>query len=323
MNLRNLLVVALCTLPLTVFGTKATTTTGGDLGTNGNWSTNPTTVDTLIVNRTMTWGTLNWSGSSFSVIIIANGGSISPTGNNSVFTIPSGALIVIETGGQITNTSGNSSNHSITIGTVDVWGKRSCLSNATIPGPALVNAANPCGFVILPVVLVEYKVVSTATSNMINWVSSSESGLNAYCIDRSYDGKSYERIATVEPTTVVTESGLKRYRYNDKGFNVNTTHVYYRLSEWRNSGEISQLALKKASSVYATSTAVLQDNGILTVMGDQTIGALQLFDMQGKLVAKSENSNTLDASRLQKGHVYLLSSSVVGNAPIITKIVLL
>lgn len=298
---------------------RATTTANGNITTTTNWSylptspANPTNKDTLIIEHDMFWNAnVNWLTSSIDVIIIRNGGSLGPDGNNNTFTLPAGTQIFIDASGYIGDKSGNSSNHKLIIGAVCIWGKGcGCTGgNVAINGPINLNAANPCGFVILPVNVTSVYAKSLGSSISLNWSVAEEQDIAYYLIEKSTNGFDFETVGTVTAT-----GGLeaKTYNFEDRS-PINNPLVYYKLVAVSSNGETSHSSILPVHSKL--NIGISQSGAEITINPENIDGDFQyeFLDLQGKVIAAGTTNNTTSviASELNIGSIYLLRLSVSG-----------
>ena len=297
-----------------MLGSNATSSAAGNIATTVNWTynpsspTDPTTKDTLFIDHVMFWNTnLNWASSSIDVVIVRNGGAIGPVGNNEVLTLPAGTDLIVETGGTLNNMSGNNSNHAIRIGTICVWGKACCSSSATIHGPVGLNAANPCGFVVLPEVVLSFQGKRTAREINLFWTMGNAGVLLEFKVFRSVNGGALEEVKVLK-----YNSAMADYSFNDE---VEEDKSYtYTLEAHYNNGEIKTLKTITFSS---------QPKLGLTINGrklDINTNALELepevkvYDLFGKLVLTKifGDNPSVDISELIEGQIYVIQIIIEG-----------
>lgn len=298
---------------------RATTTANGNITTTTNWSylptspANPTNKDTLIIEHDMFWNAnVNWLTSSIDVIIIRNGGSLGPDGNNNTFTLPAGTQIYIDASGFIGDKSGNSSNHKLILGTVCIWGKGcGCTGgNTAINGPLNLNAANPCGFVVLPVNVTSVYAQNIGTAIQLNWSVSEEQNIAYYRIEKSNNGFDFETVGTL---TAAGGMEAKTYSFEDRS-PINSPLVYYKLVAVSSNGEASYSSILPVHSKM--NIGISQSGAEITINPENIDGDFQyeFLDLQGKVIAAGTTNNTTSviASELNIGSIYLLRLSVSG-----------
>lgn len=236
----------------TAFATKVNSAANGNMSNSGTWNSTPTNFDTVYIDHNVVFnGVLDWSSSTVNIVIISNGGSISPANTNASFRIPSGATIYIETGGNLINNSGNNSNHNIKIGSTCVWGKHCCPDNTTISGPALIDASNPCGYTPLPVQLLSFTAKRIdAASVHISWVTASEEQNQKFIVEYSNDGKSFMPIGEVLSAAKTGNSQIVLdYEFTDKRISLLNESGFYRIKQIDLNGDvglISSIAMVKS-----------------------------------------------------------------------------
>lgn len=168
-----------------LYASKSTMITSGLIDDVGNWTVSPYSVDTLVVPAGKVAG--------FNLSVLTNVknisvyGTLTPNTSNSGgadhLTINSAATIDIYTGGKVTNLKGNNSNHSISFGTVCVWGKKCCSGNHTIIGYSQITANNPCNPIVLAIRHDNNKYVPTYPKDEI---SDKNGSICVYMTDAEY-----------------------------------------------------------------------------------------------------------------------------------------
>lgn len=299
---------------------RAVTSAAGDITNTLNWTYNPGTPanpegkDTLLIDHAMTWGTnVNWSTSSIDVIVIRSGGSLGPTGTNNVLSLPLGAIIIIETGGAILNPSGNSSNHGIslglsgTAGAVGIWGKRPCSGNGPVYGPVMMNAANPCGFIVLPVVIVHASAVRTGNNLQLRWHVAPGSAISHFEIYAFTGDNHYQKIARYPAT------GIQNYYFSFPGGD-NTS--LFRIIAVDHDGSTADD--KMATVLPNTSTVLYQfQNKLFLPLCDEAAEiTYHITDFQGKLNLQgiAQPSAGIDISDLATGQPFVLFTQTAGGS---------
>ncbi len=305
---------------ISLFGSynKATTVANGSITTTTNWSylptspADPTNKDTLFIEHDMYWdATIDWSASSIKVVIIRNGGSLGPKGNNNVFTLPSTTQIYIDALSYIGDKSGNNSNHKLILGTVCVWGKGCGCSggNASINGPINLNASNPCGFIVLPVNVTSIYTKNTGSSIELNWSVSEEQNIAYYLIEKSNNGINFETIGTV-----TASGGLESKTYSFEDRSSNNPLVYYKLVAVSSNGEASYSSILPVHSKI--NVGISQNNGEITINPENIEGDFEyeILDLQGKTIISGTTNNItpVNVSNINKGGIYVLRLSILG-----------
>ena len=171
-------------------------------------------------------------------------------------------------------------------------------------------------FVVLPVELVNFTGRTKACTSILDWIAASEENFSHYEIERSTDGRSFEKIDKIQGSTT-SSGGLLHYNYIDKGASVNN---YYRLKMVDLDGSFEY------SKVVYVDTGC--DSGGLSLFPNPTMkgeainvrfyaksseASIKVFNLQGLVVRQLslgvvegiDNSIIMDVSDLPSG-VYLL-----------------
>lgn len=201
------------------------------VNTTGQWNATaswdlgrlPANADTVLIpiGRTITITNNQNLGTSTLIILVygklkLSGGKISLDANSE---------IKVFTGGKISGTG--SSSETIKIGgAVQFKG-----TNPNILGPMLANSSTP-GFVPfseipLSVKFVGFNVAWTNNDVLVQWITSEEINNSYFEVQRSYDGISWNTIATLYSYSI--NSSFNNYSYNDRN---NTAGVsFYRIRQ--------------------------------------------------------------------------------------------
>ncbi|RYF87662.1 MAG: T9SS type A sorting domain-containing protein, partial [Chitinophagaceae bacterium] len=103
---------------------------------------------------------------------------------------------------------------------------------------------------LLPLRWLDFNVKSNHQSALVSWTADQESRTARFGIERSVDGKRFEKIGNVSASNT---GGVHRYQYNDEGFaDIKSGTVYYRLAQVDTDGKISYskiISIKKASQI--------------------------------------------------------------------------
>lgn len=291
---------------------KSSTTAAGTLNTASNWSSTPTSADTLIVDKAMTWGSsFSWASNTPRVMIIKSGGSIGPTGNNNTITFHSTMKIFVETGGQINNPSGNNSNHAIIFGTTDIWGKRACAGNVVINGPVEFNISNPCGYVVLPVTLVSLKSATVQNTVTLNWVTADEENIASYQIEKTTNGAVFASVGRV--SAVNSKETVNQYSFTDKNAN-GSARSFYRIKAIHTDGAETVMGSTQVKLNLVSGITVKENNLSVTFEGLTDAFDIEIFDLQGKKIISNSvtNSEVTNISTLAKGGIYIVVATSYG-----------
>ena len=152
-------------------------------------------------------------------------------------------------------------------------------------------------------------------SNLIKWSTASEKNNTGFEIERSFDGKIFNKIVFVEGNE--TKETVSNYSFTDQDNQLSTTAiVYYRLKQLDNNGTFSYSEIR---AVESTTTAPVIDiypnpaKAVLTIaISGYTGGAnLELTDISGGKITlpsvdfKSESTTQINISNNKPG-IYLL-----------------
>ena len=179
------------------------------------------------------------------------------------------------------------------------------------PNTQILTGATP-----LPVVLAKFIGRHNAGVNLLNWVTQKEENHNGFEIQRSADGKTFEKIGFVASAGNTSE--MQQYHYTD--MDVKAIDYYYRLKEISddNTFNFSSIIRLMADEVQSSGIDLLSNpvrNGRLefnynaTNEGTLTI---DLFDVNGKLIhhqtedmGNGSRSFSIDLSNSAAGIYYL------------------
>ncbi len=291
----------------------STTTANGNIASNSNWTSSPSSADTLYVNHDMTFSNVDWRSSSSMVVTIGSSGSISPTGTNAKLRLPAGSKLPLDTSGQIINNSGNNSNHEISIGWTCVWGKHCCPDNTTITGLAQVDTLNVCSYDPLPVKLVSFTGIRHGNSVTVSWVTVEEFMSSHFILERSTDGINFKQIARVN--SKVNSNSISEYQVEDilPQDISNSPNIFYRLSEVSLEGDIEVFNLINVRSSLLPSRVEISNpigGGEIVINANEHSGGFTatIYSIDGRVltsVSSSEDVLKLDINDMPYGIMIL------------------
>jgi hypothetical protein len=156
----------------------------------------------------------------------------------------------------------------------------------------------------LPILLKSQQVENNNCENIITWEVFQEINCSHYVVNRSYDGLSWEQIATVEGAGNSTT--LKTYSIRDDSFE-NNGIIYYKINQYDFDGKSSEF---EAISVNAFCTKNDQPiifpnptSDLIQIKSNYN-GNLMLYDAAGRLIEEIEIntiSNVLDLTTYASG----------------------
>lgn len=302
-----------------VYGSSASSNASGNLGTNSNWTpSTPTAVDTLYINHSMTWTSLNWSSASVKVIVVKSGGIISPGNTNSLWTLPANTELIILTGGTLMNSSGNNSGHSIVIGSTGVWGKATCGSSNSISGPAMINSSTPCGFIMLTATPLSIVLEKQGSGVRVSWTSIVEEK-GRFIIERSYDESEFTKIQTFE--TEISGSVPAKFSLLDEPANKSVTYKIL----WEDAlNQIRELYRKRI--IFKDQFTVKINNGAVCFNLENVANeaSIEVLEISGKVVTQKKfwKTNELSIENLNTGGIYFIKISIDGEKQKTLKVLL-
>jgi hypothetical protein len=125
---------------------------------------------------------------------------------------------------------GNSNTQKINIGPVTKYDGSKDLNKGGASIANVSTGVSPLGFTptsLLAVKLVSFAVEKAAAGILLKWSTSSEISNNYFAVERSYDGNTWNGIATVKGNG--TTETVSNYQYTD--INATNAAVYYRLKQ--------------------------------------------------------------------------------------------
>ncbi|MBL7813367.1 MAG: T9SS type A sorting domain-containing protein [Saprospiraceae bacterium] len=179
----------------------------------------------------------------------------------------------------------------------------------------------------IPVELVAFKGAAKGSVNVLEWTTASERNNDAFIIERSFDSKTFERIASVKGHG--TTQSIQNYSFTDNNPTVATRSLnniaYYRLRQVDFDGQEDMskiIAITREgntkvglSKIYPSVTS-----DVLTVdMESNGVTSLKVTDITGRTVLTKQLGNIngvvlekLDVSNLASG-LYIVTLQTNGN----------
>lgn len=157
----------------------------------------------------------------------------------------------------------------------------------------------------LPVTLVSFSARTSGSVNVLNWETATEKDADRFEIERSYNGRTFEKIGSVKAAG--TSSQAKQYGFEDK--NPEGALQYYRLKQLDIDGTTTFSKVVTVNRNQVENNFLLYPNPateLITVRKDfATSVSIHIFDLSGKELIKYENLHgtevKLDISRLPIG----------------------
>lgn len=178
-------------------------------------------------------------------VYISMTGKIKFQDNSSSLSMGNGSTIVLYDNASINGN--NSGNQTINIGSNTVY------EGGKLQGPLYANASTGSGFMVfnnvsipgsgttstLPVKFTALNATKRVNDVLIQWNVENEVNVRSYEVERSYDGKSWETIATV------SAANFGNYSYSDK--NIVSGNAYYHIKQLDNNGSFAYSTIKMLS----------------------------------------------------------------------------
>lgn len=182
--------------------------------------------------------------------------------------------ITVLSGGNITRTKNNSN---ITVNGTNVF---------TVNGVQSVSSPINFGIVTLPVKFAGFSVARQNSDVLVQWSTAEESNALAFEVERSTDGNTWSRIASVPARG--NSSSLTTYTYSDK--NVTAALAYYRIRQVDIDGKsmyTSIQSVKSAATAGDVKVAAIS-NRLVLQFPVQVKGAVEarVMTLSGQVVSK-------------------------------------
>jgi hypothetical protein len=152
-------------------------------------------------------------------------------------------------------------------------------------------------------------------NNLLKWATASENNNNGFDVERSFDGKTFNRIDFVDGND--TKETASNYSFTDEDNDLSTASiVYYRLKQLDNNGNFSYSEIRAVKSTSAAPVINVFPNPAKTVLTVTVSGytgsaSLELTDISGKKLTlptvdfNRESATQINISSCKPG-IYLL-----------------
>ncbi len=173
----------------------------------------------------------------------------------------------------------------------------------------------------LPIELLSFSGKDTNNTNLLKWITATETNNDYFTIERSTDAKSWEIVAVVDGAG--NSNQVLKYTYPDYSFKTETT--YYRLKQTDFDGSFSYsevISVVSNKEILDVNIYPNPTTGILIVKGNE-IEQIEIVDVTGKTISNitmNGDMQSVDLSNLAKG-VYFVKA-ISNTAIIIEKIIL-
>ena len=296
-----LLAIALCSLATSFAQSKINLSSTNGTWTNASdWDKNrqPTNGDTIVIpaNTAVTVGT-NVTATDIHLRVY---GTVTLSNKTTQLTLNGNSDIVVYEGGKI---EGSEANQKLRIGGVVAYQG----NNPAIIGPATATAALPSfGVYILPVKFTGFSLASQNSDVLVQWATAEELNSSAFEVERSADGRNWEKIATVAGKG--TSTTASNYSYTDKGIAAFLT--YYRIRQVDLDGRFTYTAVKTIKSgITALEVNVAAINSHVVLQFSQQVKGtveVRLVSLSGQVVSRQR-------IRRPTGQVILNTGAVKGH----------
>ena len=152
------------------------------------------------------------------------------------------------------------------------------------------------------------------TANEIFWTTTSETNADYYVVERSYDLSSTEFVGSLN--AVGNTQSESNYVMYDNNFNTNSQVVYYRIKQMDKDGSTDVTDwIPVKQSIAATDISVvnpIQSDPVIQINNMNAAEKLfvQLYDMQGKLIASPEYKLSYGLNRIKVSTDWPLNSGM-------------
>jgi hypothetical protein len=180
-----------------------------------------------------------------------------------------------------------------------------------LSGGASLNCA------LLPIELISFSASNQGDFNSIEWITSLESKLDFFSLERSVDGLSWETIHTTPGKNTKNQNTF--YQFTDYGFSGNVIN-YYRLKQTEYTGkfnysntisvEAGQTPKTRVDNMHPNPTSAELYLDLFTANTSEAL--LQIFDINGKTVKEAflpiepgKNMFRVDTKALEEGIYFL------------------
>ncbi len=171
----------------------------------------------------------------------------------------------------------------------------------------------------LPLTLVQFVAQQNASNITCKWQTVNESNVNNFEIERSIDGKSFERIGTKKAVGNTSTNSFYQF-IDESAYSLRTTVIYYRLKSIDNDGKFSysntimvKIGEKQAVNVYPNPATSLINVEVTNSTNNNTKNTIQIVDYMGRVVYENQVTTTLgtqtfkiNIGNLAKGNYVLM-----------------
>ena len=246
-------------------------------------------------------------------------GTVTLTSNNTQINLVGNSDIVVYEGGKI---EGSQASQKLRINGTTVYQG----NNSAIYGPATATAALPSfGYYILPVKFTGFSVARQNGDVLVQWATAEEINSGAFEIERSADGSTWKKIATVASKGSATTSAT--YSYTDRGATAPVN--FYRIKQVDTDGKFVYTAVKSIkSAATATEVAVAAINSrVVLQFSNQVKSAVEvrLVSLSGQVVSRQVLQQPVGQVVLNTGSVkgaYIVSVTNAADLNLAKQVVL-
>jgi hypothetical protein len=164
---------------------------------------------------------------------------------------------------------------------------------------SVFTVVDNAGAVSVPVEMVSLTATSVQEDVVVSWQTASERNSSHYEVERSTDGKRYEKVGEVE--SVHNSVSLTSYNYMDKGAGVQYTGMYYyRLRQVDMDGkhsyygpvsvDMSKVTVMGRGEMKVMPNPFVSSFGMELIQDASSTGVIRVYDMQGREVMVKEVS---------------------------------
>lgn len=163
---------------------------------------------------------------------------------------------------------------------------------------------------ILPVSLISFKGEYLKSNNSVSlkWLTSTEINTKEFHIERSADGRNYNKIGTV--AAIGNSTNINQYSFNDVQPGNGNNFYRLRIIDLDNTSDLSRIVKINLSQLYTftVSPNPAKDKIHISLSSGEHVFKLEIIDMNGRIVKSSvvtNQNNLIFVNRLNKG-LYLV-----------------
>lgn len=196
-------------------------------------------------------------------------------------------------------------------GTTGTTTSGTVITSSAVTSFSPFTLASNMGLNPLPVKLVSFDAVNVNNNVNIRWASASEENNDFYTVEKSINGTTWTKVATVKGQG--TTYSLNNYQVVDN--NISASKIFYRLKQTNFDGTFSYSDIKAVNTSFNTVTVAAYPNPAkdvvtVNVNNEEALNTtLTLMNMQGQVVFSTEMSNTgsftMDIANQQNGIYFL------------------